>query len=226
TAGFGTGDLQRCNRLYSQGKYAEAVAVYQKALEAGKASPELYYNLGTALVQLGRYDEAARYLNTSIEAMDPTVRQHALYNLGNRFLYEARAKKDLDPQARATLLDAATDAYRRSLRMNPQDRDAKWNLELALRDLDKNQMEKPKSGENDKQEQQQEDKNQSGGGAASSQAKSQAGQGSSSGSAQEQKPLSKEQADRILSAVEQDERQLTRETLRKGQRRTSVTRDW
>ncbi|MGH7504082.1 MAG: hypothetical protein ACRELX_00450, partial [Longimicrobiales bacterium] len=38
--------------------------------------------------------------------------------------------------------------------------------------------------------------------------------------------MSQEQADRILSAVEQDERQLTREKLRKGQRRTPVRRDW
>jgi hypothetical protein len=38
--------------------------------------------------------------------------------------------------------------------------------------------------------------------------------------------MSREQADRILSATEQDERQLTREKLRKGQRRTPVARDW
>jgi hypothetical protein len=30
----------------------------------------------------------------------------------------------------------------------------------------------------------------------------------------------------VLSAVEQDERDLTREKLRKGQRRTPVRRDW
>jgi hypothetical protein len=38
--------------------------------------------------------------------------------------------------------------------------------------------------------------------------------------------MSEEEADRVLSAVEQDERQLTREKLRKGQRRTPVSRDW
>jgi hypothetical protein len=42
----------------------------------------------------------------------------------------------------------------------------------------------------------------------------------------QQRPMSREQADRILSAIEQDERQLTREKLRKGQRRTPVARDW
>jgi hypothetical protein len=38
--------------------------------------------------------------------------------------------------------------------------------------------------------------------------------------------MSQDQADRILSAVEQDERELTREKLRRGQRRTPVLRDW
>jgi Ca-activated chloride channel homolog len=224
---FGIGDLERGNRLYNEGRYAEAAAAYQKALESGRPSPALYYNLGTSLVQLGRFEEAGKYLNTAIEAVDPDVRNRALYNMGNRFLYEARAGEKLDPQAKATLLDAAAEAYRRSLRMNPSDVNAKWNLELTLRDLERNKMEQPKEGESDKPDQQpQDDKNQNGGGAASSQAQAPAGQGQSQGSNQQQKPLSKEQADRILSAIEQDERQLTRQTLRKGQMRTTATRDW
>jgi hypothetical protein len=42
----------------------------------------------------------------------------------------------------------------------------------------------------------------------------------------EDQPMSQEQADRILSAIEQDERDLTREKLRRGQRRVPVLRDW
>jgi hypothetical protein len=38
--------------------------------------------------------------------------------------------------------------------------------------------------------------------------------------------MSQDEADRILSAIEQDERELTREKLRRGQRRIPVTRDW
>ncbi len=229
TSGFGIGDLERGNRLYREGKYGDAVEAYRRALESGRPSPALYYNLGTALVQLGRFEEAATYLNNAVEAVDPDIAQRGLYNLGNRFLYEARSKPDMDPQAKGTLLDAAAEAYRRTLRLNPADRDAKWNLELTLRDKQQNDLQKPKPDPSDnKQDQdQKEDKNQEqGGGEANSDAESPAGQGQSSGSAQENKPLSKDQADRILSAVEQDERTLTRETLRKGQRRTTVARDW
>jgi hypothetical protein len=38
--------------------------------------------------------------------------------------------------------------------------------------------------------------------------------------------MTQDPADRVLSAVEQDARQLTRDKLRKGPRRTAVRRDW
>ncbi|HEX6694765.1 MAG TPA: hypothetical protein VF035_08730, partial [Longimicrobiales bacterium] len=163
----------------------------------------------------------------AIDRVEPEVRQRALYNLGNRFLFDARAQKEMDPAARSTLLDAAAEAYRRSLRMDPHDADAKWNLELALREREKNQMQKPQDpGEENPQPQQSaEDQQQQGGGGASS-SQSQSGEDSQGGSGLEQRPLTKAEADRILSGVEQDERELTRQSLRQGQRRTSVERDW
>ena len=224
--GFGIGDIERGNRLYAEGKYAEAVAAYQKALQSGRATPTLNYNLGTALVQLGRYDEAAQFLNRAIEGVEPDVRKRALYNLGNRFLLQARASKDASPEAVGTMLDAAAEAYRRALRLDPSDADAKWNLELTLRDREENQKKQDQQSNNDEQEPEQQDQNQEqGGGTSTSQSQSESGEGGDAGKRQQQQ-LSKEQADRILSAVEQDERELTRDKLRKGQRRTPVLRDW
>ena len=66
----------------------------------------------------------------------------------------------------------------------------------------------------------------SSGGAGQTQSNQPTGQGNRRGQNYEQRPMSEEEADRVLSAVEQDERQLTREKLRKGQRRTPVSRDW
>jgi Ca-activated chloride channel family protein len=224
---FGIGDVERGNKLYNEHRYAEAVAAYQKALQSGRPTPALYYNLGTALLQLGRYEEGTKYLNSAIDGVEPHVRQNALYNLGNRFLAEARNTADMDPNARGTLLDAAADAYKRALRLDPKDADAKWNLEMTLRDKKKNDMQKPQSGGEDRKNPQQNDKNEEkGGGAANNNAQSPTGPGNSQGSSTAPQPLSKEQADRILSASEQDERQLTREKLRKGQQKSAYTRDW
>lgn len=228
--GFGIGDLEKGNRLYREGKYEDAVAAYQRVVESGKASPQVHYNLGTALLALGRYQDADVHFQRALQGVEPELRERTFYNLGNRFLQDARANGDLRQQGE--LLDAAIEAYKRTLRIDPQDVDAKWNLEMALRDREENEQqqqsmpqqqdqEQEESGESDQDQQQQ-----AGGGSGSSESQSQAGEGEDAGSAMEDQPMTQEQADRILSAIEQDERDLTREKLRRGQRRVPVLRDW
>ena len=231
TLGFGIGDLERGNRMYRAGRYEEAVEAYQRVVRSGKATPQVHYNLGTALLALGRHEEAEREFQQALRGVDPELRQRAFYNLGNRFLTDARSQSDLAAQEQ--LLDAAIEAYRRSLRVAPSDADAKWNLELALRERDENQRQQqsmPQQSDQDQQSSSPDDQQQQqqgpGGGSGSSQAQSQSGEGSDPGASQQQRPMSEEEADRILSAIEQDERELTREKLRRGQRRTPVMRDW
>ncbi|HEX6558241.1 MAG TPA: tetratricopeptide repeat protein, partial [Longimicrobiales bacterium] len=226
--GFGIGELERGNRYYRSGHYQEAVVEYEKAIANGDDAPETRYNLGTAYLRLGKYEDAERHLRLALREMRPDVRERAYYNLGNRFLENAR-KAGGDAQSNAQLLEGAIDAYKQALRLQPDDMDAKWNLELALREKEK-QSKSPSSGEQQQQPTNQNQKNQSasagGGAGSSSQSQSSAGQGRNRGQNYEQRPMSQEQADRILSAVEQDERQLTKEKLRKGERHTPVARDW
>jgi Ca-activated chloride channel homolog len=224
--GFGIGDLERGNRLYREGRYAEAVEAYQRVLESGRTTPEVHYNLGTALLALGRYQEAERELGAALQGVDPRLRQHTFYNLGNRFLAEGRAESD--PTRQGGLLDAAIEAYRRALRVAPDDTDAKWNLELALREREQNeqrqasmpqqQEDDPQQGESDEQQ----DADSGGSGASPAPGP----EGDDPATDSEQRPMSQEEADRLLSAIEQDERELTRERLRRGQRRVPVLRDW
>jgi Ca-activated chloride channel homolog len=226
--GFAIGELERGNRYYRAGKYAQAVGEYEKAIKNGNNSPEIRYNLGTALLRLGKYEDADRHLRLALRALRSDAKPRAHYNLGNRYLEQAR--KGGDPQAATQMLDAAVESYKQALRLTPDDRDAKWNLELALREKEK-QSQSPSGGGQDEQkpqnDNQQNQSPSSGGGAgSSSQSQPNAGQGNQQGQQYEQRPMSEEQADRILSAVEQDERQLTREKLKKGERRTPVARDW
>lgn len=223
--GFGIGDLERGNRMYREGRYAEAAEAYQRVLESGKATAQVHYNLGTALLALGQYADAERHLQAALQEVDPDLRHRSFYNMGNRFLEEARGDADLERQG--LLLDAAIEAYQRTLRLAPADADAKWNLELALRDREENEQQQqsmPQDQDRDDDQEQQQDPQQGGGGGGSP-AQPQ-GEGSDPGLSEDQQPMSPEQADRILSALEQDERDLTREKLRRGQRRTPVLRDW
>jgi tetratricopeptide (TPR) repeat protein len=162
--------------------------------------------------------------------VDPELRERTFYNLGNRFLEAGRAQADLRQQG--TMLDAAIEAYRRTLRIDPEDVDAKWNLEMALREREENEQRQQSMPQQSDQEQEQSDESeqnqdqQAGGGSGSTDSQSPAGEGNDSGTTMENQPMSQEQADRILSAIEQDERELTREKLRRGQRRMPVLRDW
>jgi Ca-activated chloride channel family protein len=217
----GIGDVERGNRLFRQGKYAEAVEAYQSAIRSGGNSPELRYNLGTAFLRLGRYDEAEENFREALDAVDPSLRQRTYYNLGSRFLEAARSGNSDEAGA---LLGAAVDAYQRALRLQPGDQDAKWNLELALRDAERRSRNGPE-GENSGQSQQsQPDPSRSGGSGGSD--SDGTAEPKESGGPPGRSELTREQAERILDAVEQGERDLTRQKLRKGQRRTPVGRDW
>ena len=98
---------------------------------------------------------------------------------------------------------------------------------VALREREEQAPQSPQPEPQEQDEQNREDEQQArnqGGGAQPSQGES--GQGSQSGARFEQQPMTRVQAEQILAAVEQDERDLTRDKLRKGQRRTPVARDW
>jgi Ca-activated chloride channel homolog len=223
SAGFGPGDLERGNRLYREGRYADAVEAYRRALSGGESSAELHYNMGTALLRLGRFDEAEENLRRALVGVEPELRRRSFYNLGNRFLEAARANGGAGAEP---LLESAVEAYKRALRLRPGDDDAKWNLELALREQERQPPSQDSQNEQDQPSQPQDpdDRNQGGGGSGS-QDPTQGDRPDSQGDPRDG-GMSQEQADRILSAVEQDERDLTREKLRKGQRRTPVRRDW
>ncbi|HEX9106605.1 MAG TPA: tetratricopeptide repeat protein [Longimicrobiales bacterium] len=234
---FGIGDKERGNRLYRQGKYAEAAAAYAAALKGGDDSPELHYDYATTLLQLRRFDEADQHFRAALKNVEPSLRQRTLYNLGNRYLYPAWAAKRgqpapaaagmpgsagapgaaspaVEPPDTKAQLDAAVKAYEQALRINSRDGWAKWNLELALK-------EQKKQGGGGGQQQ----KKGGGGGGGGQQKPQPQGQGNQSGQPQPNQ-MSQSQAERILSAAENDERQLYKDKVKKGNREVPVARDW
>lgn len=213
------GGIERGNRLYRGGQYEEAVEAYRAALGTRSDGPVLRYNLGTALLRLGRYAEAEEYLRGALADVDADTRGVVQYNLGQRFLEDARATAD--PAAAAVLYDAAVEAYRHALRQHPGDVDAKWNYELALQERD-DQATGGDAGDDQDQEQ---DPQEGGEG----EGLGSPGRGDptpTAGEGADHTPMSVEEAERILAAIEQDERELFQDRLRQGRRDTPTERDW
>jgi len=115
----------RGRQLYEQGKYLEAYEAYQELLRQ-QGGPAVRFNAGNSLYRMKQYSEAARSWREAMSGPDG-LRQESYYNMGNAFVRAAE-----DANALSGYLDRAVLAYEEALRLDPNDRDAKWNLELAL----------------------------------------------------------------------------------------------
>jgi tetratricopeptide (TPR) repeat protein len=135
----GSLDARKGARLYAAGDFAGSAKALDRAL-AADSTPVRAYSSGNAYYRMRRYEDAAvRYRLAA--AGSPAVRQPSVYNLGNSLV---RAAEEA-PERGQLLLDAIA-AYEEALRLDPTDRDAKWNLELALKRLEEDRMAGGSSG--------------------------------------------------------------------------------
>jgi Ca-activated chloride channel homolog len=105
--------------------------------------PELQYNLGNSLIKQNKYDAALKSLRQAVGKGEKDLQESSWYNTGNALFHMDNFKDSVQ-------------AYIQALRINPADRDAKNNLEIALQKL-KQQEQKGTSGS--QQQNEQNDKN-------------------------------------------------------------------
>jgi len=110
------------NMMYQQGDYQGALAAYQSAQVAAPDQPEPYYNAASALEASGKLDQAKAALEQALQGADPDLQASAYYNLGN--VYFAMS-----------MFTEAVEAYQQALLLRPDDNDARYNLELALKSV-------------------------------------------------------------------------------------------
>ena len=143
--------------------------------------------------------------------MNDEIRSKSYYNLGNSLL---KAAKD-SAQLAQKFLPASIEAYKQSLRLGPQDQDAKYNLAYAQKLLQKSQQQQQQNQDKqDKQQDQKQDQNQDQQkDQEQQQQQDQAQQDQQDQQQQQSRPqqISKEDAERILEALKNDEK----ETLEK-----------
>ena len=113
-----------------------------------KSSPDLVFAKAYSLQKTGQPLEAIRLYGTLIQSGDKHFRARVRYNLGTLYLHDAAKiwkDKGLSEYIRInTLLSAATDNLRESLSLEPEQWDARYNLEYAYR-ITPPPREKPKA---------------------------------------------------------------------------------
>jgi Ca-activated chloride channel homolog len=207
----------RGERLYHQGKYADAYGVFHAA-QTGDTSARLAFDAGSALYRLERYEEAAEQFRAA--AGDPGLRQRSLFNLGNAMVRAAEEKPGTpDPLYRAA------EAFEGALRLNPRDQDAKWNLEIALRRLGDDRTSGGSSGRGRNADYGQGNMNVPGyEGNPDAAVGAMAGGGFGSAEGESVEELTPEEARRLLEAVQRQ--QLTSHEGRRNTQSNKGDRDW
>lgn len=121
------GYIKQGNLFYIQSQFDLAEAQYRLALQEDPASREANFNLANALHQQKKYNQANEILNRlqSI-AKDSPARSMSAYNQGVAFTKQKN-------------LGESIEKYKQALRMDPDDQQARENLQKALRELKQQQ---------------------------------------------------------------------------------------
>jgi len=212
------------NRLYTEQKFDEANNKYRDALVNSPENPIIHFNIGNTLYKKKNYEEALKSYEKSLSSNDVLKQSQAYYNMGNA-LY------------RAGKLPESILAYTQALRLNPNDEDAKYNLEFVRAQLKNQAQRQPQSGQQQQQQQQQEqqqsdenqqqqEQQQEQPQPEQQQSQQEDQQQQQSGEQRDQKQMSKEEAERILDALNNDEKDLqkNRKNVKAGSAR--VLKDW
>jgi Ca-activated chloride channel family protein len=214
------------NEAYEKNKFADAEAEYKKALQLNPTSREGQFNLGNAYYRQQRFDEAQRSYNASITtAKTPVDQSMAYYNLGNGLF-------------RSNKIPESLEAYKQALRLNPADEEARYNYQLAkdrLKQQNQQQSDqnKQQDQQQDKRDQQQQNSNQQKDQKNQQQQQPQPQQSKQDklnqqqSQAQQQKnQMPKEQADRILDAMRNNEKELQKQLRKRQAARVYIEKDW
>ena len=149
---------RKANKLFSKGQYEEALKLYDDALLLDPSNNKLKMNKGSALYKLDQLDEAEKLYEEALAQEDKKARADAHYNLGNiQYKQGAQLESAGNAASARGKYSQALESYVNTLKLRPNDKDAKWNLQLAHQKV--NLLEnQPDQEQDENQDQNQDDK--------------------------------------------------------------------
>lgn len=210
---FGQNDkkyIREGNKEFANENFEKSELSYRKAVELAKAPFKASFNVGDALYKQEKYEEAAKQFEQLSESdIEKTAKGAMYHNLGNSMLQSNK-------------LEESIEAYKDALRNNPNDLETKYNLAFAQDKLkeqqqqqqqqnkDNQDQDKNKDQENkDNQDQQNKDQENKDNKDKQDQNQDQ-NKNNQDKQQQQQKPnqISKEDAARILQALQNQEKDI------------------
>lgn len=205
--------IRKGNRQFADSTFVDAEVNYRKALDVNPKSTISMYNLGNTLLAQNKVQEAMeQYVAASKLEKDKGNLAQIYHNMGVIF----HGQKDFAK---------AVEAYKESLRNNPNDDETRYNLALAQKQLNEQQQQQQNQDQQQQEQKEQEQKEQE---QQEQQQQQQEQQQQQQNQQQQNKEeMSKENAEQLLRSVMQDEKD-TQEKLKKQQviQGVQLQKDW
>ncbi|MCP5064098.1 MAG: tetratricopeptide repeat protein [Ignavibacteriae bacterium] len=219
---------------YDENNFVEAEVNFRKGIENEIENYESHFNLGDALYKQGKFDEAfEEFKNTLPLATTDYTKAELFHNIGNSLLKAQKLKESIG-------------AYREALKHNPNDIETKYNLSYALKQMknqqqnqdnqdnknDQNKDNKDDKKNEDKKDQDKKDEDKDKKDQDQQKKDEQKDNKDKKQDEQKQQPqepkdeMSKQEAERILDALKNNEAELQKKMRQKKTKRTNVEKDW
>jgi len=194
--------VRQGNRDYAKDKFAESEILYRKAIDKDKSFADPVFNTGDALYKQKKYEDAVKQFSENSSMNENKAKKSAaLYNLGNSLLMSDKISESID-------------AYKNSLKINPDNMEAKYNLAYA-QDLlkrqqqqqqqqDQNKSDQDRKQQDSKENQKNQDQNKQNQQNNEQQQQEQQQQQQQ----QDQQQISREDAERLLNSIANDEKKV------------------
>lgn len=115
--------IEKGSTLYKERKYDEALKSFVDAQIESPEESTLKYNVANAHYKMKNYEEAVKnYQDLAATAQDIKLEEKSLYNIGNCMYRQGR-------------LEEAVEYYKKALELDPNDQDAKYNLEFVREEI-------------------------------------------------------------------------------------------
>ncbi len=138
------GSANNALKNYERGQYSKARGEFERLARKSPEDSRLRYNAGAAAFQDEDYETALKHFSATLASPDVKILEQGLYNLGNT--YFRMGEKEKEPPKMIAQWQQATNQYGLALKVDANDADAKYNLELVTKKIEelKKQQEQQK----------------------------------------------------------------------------------
>ena len=216
------------NGLYLENSFEEAISEYRKSLSAEEIPIEGFYNMGNSYYRQGKYEDATNYFKMAAErAEDNETKAKAFHNLGNSLFKQQELEKCIE-------------SYKQALLHDPKDEESRYNLAYAQKLLQEQQQQEEQQqdqeqqdqeeqqDQQEQQEQDQQDQEEEQQDQQQQQEEEQQQDEQQQQQQQQQQQVSREDAERILEALNNKEKEVQEKLKKKKGKavKVEIEKDW